>query len=46
MMPNGVTYHLQELAFYSWFFGTPSIGVGSVFSNNGTFATDAGVICH
>ena len=22
-MPNGYTYHLQELAFFSWFFGAP-----------------------
>jgi hypothetical protein len=22
---NGFTYHLQELAFFSWFFGAPSI---------------------
>jgi len=47
-MPNGVTYHLQELAFYSWFFGAPSIGAGGVFSDNGTppFTGDAGPICH
>src|SRR5215472_16401835 len=24
-MPNGFTYHLQELAFFSWFYGAPSI---------------------
>ncbi len=23
-MPNGFPYHLQELAFFSWFFGSPS----------------------
>lgn len=45
-MDNGVTYHAQELAFFSWFFGGPSIGAGGLFSNNGTFATDAGPICH
>jgi hypothetical protein len=44
-MPNGVDYHLQELAFYSWFFGAPSTGAGGVFSNNGTFTNDAGPIC-
>jgi hypothetical protein len=43
-MPNGYTYHLQELAFFSWFYngytGTnsvPSIGTGGKFSGNGTF---------
>ena len=44
-MPNGVTYDLQELAFFSWFFGSPSIGAGGSFSDNGAFNTDAGAIC-
>ncbi len=44
-MPNGVTYDLQQLAFFSWFFGSPSIGAGGSFSDNGTFNTDAGTIC-
>jgi hypothetical protein len=44
-MPNGYTYHLQELAFFSWFFGAPSIGVNGWFSNNNTFKTDAGPPC-
>ena len=26
--PNGFAYHLQELAYFSWFFRTPSIGAG------------------
>ena len=37
---SGYSYHLQELAFFSWFFnntGTPSLGVGGKFSSNGTF---------
>ena len=34
---NGFTYHLQELAFFSWFFGGPSVAVNGEFSNNGTF---------
>jgi hypothetical protein len=42
---NGYTYHLQELAFFSWFFGGPSIGVNGWYSNNGTFLTDAGPVC-
>jgi hypothetical protein len=44
-MPNGFTYHLQELAFFSWFYGAPSIGAGGLFSDNGTFKTDAGPVC-
>ncbi|MBV9265352.1 MAG: hypothetical protein JO061_04205, partial [Acidobacteriaceae bacterium] len=35
---NGFTYHLQELAFYSWFYGGPSIGAGGAYSSNGTFS--------
>ena len=30
---NGITYHLQDLAFFSWFTGTaPSIGLGGGYS--------------
>jgi hypothetical protein len=39
-MANGVTYHAQELAFWSWFYdaqGTHSVGAGGKFSMNGTF---------
>jgi hypothetical protein len=45
-MPNGFTYHLQELAFFSWFFnadGSASAGAGGKFSNNGTFSGPAKV---
>jgi hypothetical protein len=45
VMSNGYTYHLQELAFFSWFFGAPSIGIHQWFSDNGTFLTDAGPVC-
>jgi len=45
VMPNGFTYHLQEQAFFSWFFGAPSVGIHGWFSNNGTFLTDAGPPC-
>ena len=35
---NGKTYHLQELAFFSWFYhSSPSLGVNGWFSSNGTF---------
>ena len=49
-MPNGFTYHLQELAFFSWFYGAinggpPSIGVHGWFSDNATFLTNAGPVC-
>lgn len=46
VMPNGFTYHLQELTFFSWFFGPPSIGIHDWFSDNGTFLIDAGPPCH
>jgi hypothetical protein len=37
---SGHAYHVQELAFFSWFFNaksTPSLGAGGKFSGNGTF---------
>ena len=43
--PNGFAYHLQELAFFSWFFRTPAIAAGAMFSDNGTFTSDAGGVC-
>jgi hypothetical protein len=46
VMPNGFTYHLQELTFFRWFFGAPSISVNGWYSNNGMFLTDAGPPCH
>jgi hypothetical protein len=43
---NGVTYHPQELAFFSWFFRqSPSIGVNGWYSSNGTFTKGAGAVC-
>ena len=45
-MPNGFTYHLQELAFFAWYYRlTPSGGVNGWYSDNGTFKTDAGAVC-
>jgi len=45
-MPNGFTYHMQELAFFSWFYGAPSVGVNGCFSDNAKFLHDAGPVCH
>lgn len=45
-MPNGFTYHLQELAFFDWYYRiTPSIGVNGWYSLKGTFKADAGAVC-
>lgn len=34
---NGFLYHPQELAFFSWFYRTPTTGTGGKFSFKGTF---------
>ena len=45
-MPNGLTYHPQELAFLSWFYRqVPSIGLNGWYSSNGSFTSDAGPVC-
>ncbi|MFL6350249.1 MAG: hypothetical protein ACJ74Z_00135 [Bryobacteraceae bacterium] len=36
-MSNGFTYHLQEIAYFSWFYGGTSLGTGGRYSNHGTF---------
>jgi hypothetical protein len=39
---KGVTYHPQELAFFSWFYGqAPSVGVNGWYSLNDTFTSSA-----
>lgn len=38
---NGFDYHMQELTFFDWFFGTPAEGAGGLYSNNGTFTAPA-----
>ena len=39
---NGYTYHLQELAFFSWFYhSSPSLGVNGWYSDQDTFTTSA-----
>ena len=41
-MPNGMTYHPQELAFFSWFFDqVPSLGLGGLYSWGGTLKSPA-----
>jgi hypothetical protein len=46
LMPNGFKYHLQELAFFSWFYRQkPSLGVNGWYSSRGTFRTTQ-PICH
>jgi len=42
---NGFTYHLQELAFFSWFYSSNSTGIHDWFSDNDTLTTDAGPVC-
>jgi len=44
-MPNGFTYHPQELAFAWWFLRTTSNGVNGWFSGGPSFTTDAGPVC-
>ena len=39
---NGFTYHLQELAFFSWFYGGIPYGAGGLYSDNGTFTAPQG----
>ena len=38
---DGYAYHLQEIAFYSWFYGPPSIGADKKFSDKGSLTTAA-----
>ena len=41
-MDNGFNYHLQETAFFSWFYRqVPSMGVGGWYSSFGTFLAPA-----
>lgn len=42
---NGYTYTLQELAFFSYFYGGPSIAANGWYSNNNTLTSDAGAAC-
>ncbi len=43
VVSGGYTYHIQELAFVSWFYrASPSTGLNGWYSLNGTFKTPAG----
>jgi hypothetical protein len=45
-MPNGFTYHLQETAFFSWFYNQkPSLGINGSYSSGGSFTAPA-ELCH
>jgi hypothetical protein len=41
---TGITYHVQELTFFSWFFGGTNLGIPGFYSNNGTLQGDA-ILC-
>lgn len=43
MTQDGFTYHLQEMAFFSWFFGGTNYGAGGEYSSNGTFTAPSTV---
>jgi hypothetical protein len=43
---NGYTYTLQELAFFSYFYGGPSFAVNGWYSSNNTLTSDAGPACN
>jgi hypothetical protein len=42
---NGFSYHPQEIAFFSYFLGMPSIGANGWFSSNNTLTSDVGPVC-
>jgi hypothetical protein len=43
---SGYVYHMQELAFFSWFYRqNPSIGADGFYSNNETLGSGAGNLC-
>jgi hypothetical protein len=42
---NGYTYTVQEMAFFSYFYGGPSFAANGWYSNNNTLTTDAGAVC-
>ncbi len=45
-MPNTMTYHVQEMAFFSWFYRqAPSLGVNGWDSFAGTFTSGQPAIC-
>ena len=45
-MTNGITYSLQELAYFSWFFRqSPSIGSGGLYSDNTAFSSGQPTVC-
>jgi hypothetical protein len=43
---NGYTYTLQEIAFFSYFYGGPSFAANGWYSSNNTLTSDAGPVCN
>jgi hypothetical protein len=42
---NGFVYHLQELAFFGYFYREAGLGTGNKYSFNGTFTSYQPTIC-
>ena len=42
---GGFTYHPQDLAFFDWFFRTPSQGTGGKYSFRGTLTASQPAVC-
>lgn len=42
---NGFAYHPQEITFFSYFLGAPSIAANGWFSTNNTLTGDVGPVC-
>jgi hypothetical protein len=43
---NGYTYTVQEIAFFSYFYGGPSFAANGWYSSNNTLTSDAGPACN
>ncbi len=43
---GGYIYHYQDLAFYDWFYRTPSASTGGKYSFTGNFSSVQATVCH